>query len=186
MRSAIVRMTMEYGRLEKLFARPIADALVSNSQFRAWLLSRTKFAEFATTACLLDQEMLAKRSKGAKSWWASHFTEMCRCAGCRGQETDLLAIFETEEAFRFALHIEVKHPGDKFQMGGTQAASYPIRAACWAGKAPSRVLRHSAATAVLLYSSDKAKEYESHLPHFESRITFQEILRAFPSFAISS
>jgi hypothetical protein len=174
---------MEYGHLEKRYSRPIAEALVSNAEFRTWLLSRTMFSDFAATARLMDQEMLAKRSKAATSWWASHFTESCRCAGCRGQETDLLAIFEAEHAFRFALHVEVKHPRDKFKQDGTQAASYPIRAVCWAsnGAAPPKVLPHSAATAVLLYSSGKAIEYAPHLSHFATLITLEEIADRFPS-----
>jgi hypothetical protein len=179
-------MSMNYGRLEKLFARPIAEALVENSEFRVWMLRRTKFAEFAITARLLDREMLAKRSKAAKSWWASHFTEACRCIGCRGQETDLLAIFETEEAFRFAVHIEVKHPADKFKAAGSQASSYPIRAACWVAKPPSRVLLHSDSTTVLLHSASKVNEYGVNLAHFETLITFEEILAGFGNFEIPS
>ena len=179
-------MTAEYGRSEKMFARPVAEALADNPAFRSWLLGRTRFADFAGTARLLDDEMLAKRSKNAKSWWASHFTEACRCAGCRGQETDLLAVFEAPGAFRFAVHIEVKHPGDKFKAGGTQAASYPLRAACWTGNPPSRMLQHSQATTVLLYSEKKAHEYGPNLKHFGTLITFEEILSEFASLIITS
>jgi hypothetical protein len=173
-------MIVEYGHLEKRYARPIADALADNCDFRAWILDRTRFAEFAPTARLLDMEMLAKRSKGVTTWWASHFSEACCCVGCRGQETDLLAIFEAPQAFRFAVHFEVKHPGDRFKEGGTQAAAYPIRAACWVNTPPKRVLRHASATTALLYSSAKTLEYSKHLGCFESKVTFEEIRHNFP------
>lgn len=177
---------VEYGRLEKRYARPIAEALAQNQEFRTWLLERTVFSGVATSARLLDQEMLAMRSKVAKSWWASHFTEACRCGGCRGQETDILAVFETPEKSRFVLHIEVKHPGDKFKKGGTQAASYPLRATCWSteGSTPAKVLPHSAASTVLLYSSAKSIEYRPHLEHFASLITFEEIFARFPTLSV--
>jgi hypothetical protein len=171
---------VEYGHREKRYARPIADALADNAAFRAWMLGRTRFAESASTARLLDMEMLAKQSKGAKSWWASHFSEACRCIGCRGQETDLLAIFEAPQAFRFAVHFEVKHPGDRFKEGGTQAAAYPVRAACWVDTPPKRILRHSAATTALLYAAAKTAEYSDHLSIFESKVTFEEIRESFP------
>jgi hypothetical protein len=177
---------VEYGRLEKRYARPIAEALAQNQEFRVWLLERTVFFGVAASARLLDKEMLAMRSKTATSWWASHFTEACRCEGCRGQETDIFAVFEAPGTGRFALHIEVKHPGDKFKKGGTQAASYPIRASCWAteGSTPTKVLPHSAASTVLLYSFAKSTEYGPHLEHFASLITFEEIFARFPALAV--
>jgi hypothetical protein len=74
-------MTVRYGRHEKRWAGPVAEALAEDAAFRTWILRRTRFAEFASTARLLNEEMLAKRSKGAKSWWASHFMEACGVAG---------------------------------------------------------------------------------------------------------
>ena len=91
---------------------------------------------------LLHREMHAKRSRGTKYWGRSHFSEICRCFGCSGQETDLLAIFESATGLRFALHVEVKQPNDKFKDDGQQAAAYPVRAQCWAtdGTRPAKVL----------------------------------------------
>src|SRR5258708_37973507 len=66
---------------------------------RAWVLGKTKFARDAPVARILDREMLAKRSANAASWWRSHYSEKCRCDGCSGRETDLLAIFEGPPAF---------------------------------------------------------------------------------------
>jgi hypothetical protein len=60
--------------------------------------------------------------------------------GCNGQETDLLAVFEAPTGLRFALHVEVKNPGDSFSKTD-QAPAYPVRAKCWSteGKTPKRV-----------------------------------------------
>ena len=168
---------MGYGAIELMYAEPFANALVDDPAFRAWVLQQTMFSTFAD-ARLLHREMQMQRN--AKYWWRSHFTEACRCQGCSGQETDLLAIFETETGFRFALNFEVKHPGDRFKQDGRQAASYPIRAQCWAGRTPAKVLPHSMATTALLCSDTKLIEYAAHISHFASVFTFEEIKRRFP------
>ncbi|MGY4618570.1 hypothetical protein ACVWZ4_003797 [Bradyrhizobium sp. USDA 4472] len=170
---------MGYGAKELIFAEPFANALVDDPAFRTWVLQQTMFCAFAD-ARLLHREMQMQRN--ARYWWRSHFTEACRCEGCSGQETDLLAIFEAETGFRFALHIEVKHPGDRFKEGGRQAAAYPVRAQCWAtdGHTPANVLRHSMATTALLCSQAKLAEYAAHVPHFATVLTFEEIKKCFP------
>ncbi|WP_316399476.1 hypothetical protein [Bradyrhizobium sp. 33ap4] len=168
---------MGYGVKELIYAEPFANALVDDPTFRSWALSRTMFSAFSD-ARLMHQEMQNKRS--ARYWWRSHFTEACRCEGCSGQETDLLAIFEATTGFRFAVHIEVKHPGDNFKHGGRQAASYNVRAQCWAAKAPQKVVRHDMAASALLCSEIKLAEYAKHVAHFGTVFTFEEIKRKFP------
>jgi hypothetical protein len=179
---------VEYARIEKTYAKPVADALVDNTEFRIWILEQTIFAKFGASARLLNNEMLALRTKGTLLWWNSHFSPKCKCPGCiGGKETDLLAIFGLPTNERFALHIEVKHPKDSFKEN-RQADSYPLRATCWAtnSKEHPRVLPHSAATTVLLYSATRTREYEPYLQHFKSKITFEEIRRRFPMFQLGS
>jgi hypothetical protein len=171
---------MVYGLEELRHAKPFADALVSNPTFKAWVLKKTKFAEHAHDAQLLHREILARRRRGTKYWWRSHYTESCRCFGCSGQETDLLAIFETAKGLRFAIHIEVKHPKDGFTKGGNQAAAYPVRALCWVSKTPPAVLPHTAATTGLLCSETKLRDYAPHLEHFKAVITFEDAWKNFP------
>lgn len=173
---------MGYGKLELRYAEPFANALASDATFRSWVLRKTKFAVFANEARLLHREMKDLRSAKAKYWWRSHYSETCRCSGCSGQETDLLAIFELKARMRFALHFEVKHPGDRFKDGGHQAAAYKIRAACWStlGGTPANILSHSAATTVLLCSETKLTKYAAHLRHFETLITFEDVANNFP------
>jgi hypothetical protein len=115
---------MGYGKQELLYARPFAEALVSSPEFRSWALSRTPFKECAGDAMLLHDEMLARRSVGTEYWWRSHYTKACLCSGCREQEIDLLAIFRSS-AQCFALHVEVKHPRDRFKPNQAAALSHP-------------------------------------------------------------
>jgi hypothetical protein len=180
-RMAKMKARGSYGRLELLYAEPFAEALVGDLAFRSWVLKQTIFANFADEAKLLHREMLAKRSPRAKSWWRSHYSESCRCFGCSGQETDLLAIFETATDLRFALHVEVKHPDDKFDKDGNQAASYPARARCWVTNPPPNVLPHTLATTALLCSALKLPDYAAHLGHFAVLISFEDVATKFPN-----
>jgi hypothetical protein len=165
--------------IEFQYAEPFAEALCDNSDFRKWVLGQTGFARFENVRLLRD-EMVKKRSPGTPYWWRHYYTHKCTCPGCDGRETDIFAIFETDTGFRFALHIEVKHPSDKFKAGGNQASAYPIRAQCWANKPPEKVLRHDAATTVLLFSEGKRKEFSEHLDHFKTLITIEDVDREFP------
>jgi hypothetical protein len=172
-------LAVGYGETERRFAQPFADALANDPAFRHWVLQQTEFASFAAGARLLHEEMKERRGV-SQNWWRSHYTEACRCDGCSGKETDLLAVFETETGFRFALHIEVKHPWDRFKGDGVQSKGYPLRAKCWTENPPAAVLPHHQATTVLLCSSDKTGEYFPHLQHFKTLITFEEIRKYFP------
>ena len=116
---------MIYGYKERRYAEPFAEALVNDPVFRSWVLRQTIFANYADGARLLHREMHAQRNASARTWWGSHFTEACRCSGCSGQETDLLAVFETATGLRFAVHVEVKHSDDKLRE--RTATSTP----CW-------------------------------------------------------
>lgn len=170
---------MLYGSVEFAYAEPFANSLVTDPAFRSWVVRQSKFAVFAQGARLLHEEMWAKRSKSSSTWWRSHYTEKCRCQGCRGQETDILAIFEATNGMRFGLHFEVKQPADDFTKED-QAANYAIRANCWATSAPAAVVPHSDAATMLLCSALKLSDYAPHVSKFGSRITFEEISGAFP------
>jgi len=171
-----------YGATELLYAEPFAKALVEMPEFRVWSLGKSKFRSCANQVRLLHREMLARRSKSAKYWWRSYYTEACRCFGCSGQETDLLAIFETSHALRVAIHFEGKHPRDVFKKPN-QAAAYPERAKCWAaqGNTPKKVLPHDDAGTALICSKSKLTEYGPHLRYFDSIFTFEEIAEKFPA-----
>jgi hypothetical protein len=169
---------MRYGSLEYKYAAPIAKALANNAAFREWLLLKSEFSEFSD-ARILHEEISAHRSNSAAEWWRFHFTEKCRCEGCSGKETDLLAIFESKSRIRFALHLEVKQPTDTFKSDGVQSRGYPLRARCWVDNPPTRVLPHHKTSTGLFFSEAKREEYAAHLPNFKAVITFEEIEREF-------
>jgi len=168
-----------YGDIEWEYARPIAEALASSPQFKTWLLSQTRFAPLAENAVLLHEEMKMKRSATAETWWRSHFTEKCRCEGCSGQETDLLAIFQSDE-MRFALHVEVKQPKDNFRKEKDQSRNYALRAACWARAAPAKVLDHDDADTLLIFSEKRRQDYSKEIEEFGASVSFEDIWGAFP------
>lgn len=149
---------------------------------RIWVLKRTAFADWADEARLLHKQMQERRSARAGYWWRSYYTESCRCLGCSGRETDLLAIFEAS-GHRFALHVEVKHPRDKFKP--KQAEAYPVRAQCWAAKAPPKVLPHQSASAAVIFSEASRNRFKPHLRHFNAEFTFEELSKAFPRLMVT-
>jgi hypothetical protein len=171
---------MRYGSVEFTYAEPFARALVEDAAFRTWVLAQTKFAVFADKARLLHDAMQAQRSGTSETWWRSHFTEKCRCQGCSGQETDILAVFEAVTGMRFGLHIEVKQPADKFPNHKDQATNYALRAKCWASSAPNSVVPHADAATVLLFSALRTTAYSRHIPKFGTSITFEQIAMMFP------
>ncbi len=167
----------QYAHHEYRFAKPIADGLIQDLNFRIWLIEQTRFAKFSKNANLLNSEQKAKRSRKARNWWASYWVSHsgCACLQCGERETDLLAIFSTPNDFRFALHIEVKSPSDKFRDG--QAKDYGLRAKCWAGRknSPQTVLPHNEASTILVCSNEFASLNSGEADQFDTVITFEAL-----------
>ena len=145
---------MKYGSIEYRYAAPIAQALVDDAKFRGWVLSRSPFARYSD-APILNKEMIGHRANATAEWWRFHFTEKCRCDGCSGKETDIFTVFESKDRVRFAIHFEVKQPTDKFKADGIQSRGYPLRADCWAQRAPAKVLPHKLASTGIFFSGAK-------------------------------
>jgi hypothetical protein len=166
-----------YGKHEYRYARPIAEALRADPDFRAWFIGQTRFAGLASTARLLDAEQMTKRTRRSATWWRSHYAmkPYPYIDECGERETDLLAIFETPDGFRFALHVEVKSPEDDFQID--QAQDYGRRAKCWMGpgRAPQRVLEHADAATVLCCERRFAVRDPEQARFFESVVAFEDV-----------
>jgi hypothetical protein len=174
---------VKYGSIEYQYAEPIAKGLIEDSAFRRWVLSKSKFSD-SSDARVLNEEMKDYRRNPTAEWWRFYFTEGCRCLGCSGKETDILAIFEDAAGLRFAMHFEIKQPKDKFKADGIQSRGYPLRAECWVDRPPPRVLPHQDASTGIFFSEAKTTEYAPHLDSFQTKITFEEIERDFPHLAI--
>jgi hypothetical protein len=146
-----------YSTLEFRYARPLARAIVTQPEFRAWLLRRTKVASIARDLCPMPKLQATKRNtKDQKRWyWFNHFCrDTCSCQveqwlpeDGRRTETDILIIFKEPTGSRIALHIEVKPPGEGWddKKRKWQAETYRRRAECWATNPemrPPTVLEH--------------------------------------------
>jgi hypothetical protein len=167
---------MRYGHKEFPHAKAFADALASDPVFRAWVLKKSGFPGDAE---LLHEAMLRKRTPGTQLWWNSHFNPSCYCSGCKGgKETDLLAVFEATDGHRFAIHVEVKRPGDKF--GKQQAKAYQDRASCWISKTPNTVLPHVTASTLVLFSEEQRESFSEAISEFGTHVTIEEIRLQFP------
>ena len=87
--------------LEQIFA----SALTESDDFRAWLLSRTKFARLWPLVRLMQHEQQAAR--GDAPWWRNGPSETRL-----GAATKMLLVFEVEQTkLRFALHVETATDG---------------------------------------------------------------------------
>jgi hypothetical protein len=115
--SIVASEMANYSKNEFPYARPLADALLGDGTFRRWLLADTRFAAIATEARPLpeDQSKLRTTPNARKWWWFNHYCSKdgrCSCKVGTGLETDILLIFDTLNDYRFALHVEVKPPGE--------------------------------------------------------------------------
>jgi hypothetical protein len=79
--------------------------------------------------------------------------------GCSGSETDIFVVCQDRTGLRFALHIEVKQPTDRFDPAKRQGERYRLRAACWAQEAPTTVPHHTAAATLLICSKTKVDHF---------------------------
>lgn len=105
------------------------QALRTNPTFVSWLLSQTKFAHLSARY---------HWSRADNPWGTIAVTVTDPHSGQssterRESETDVLAVFATDDGYRFALHIENKLASGAFTPN--QPEMYPIRAEKWKGLA---------------------------------------------------
>jgi hypothetical protein len=142
----------KYSPLEFRYARPLARAIMTRPDFRHWLLRRTKYASVAAGSCPVPklQAKIRKKKEQRRWYWFNHFCrDTCSCqvegwkpGDTRRTETDILIILREPFGLNFALHIEVKPPGEDFRQW--QAETYPRRGKCWSNPEtrPATVLEH--------------------------------------------
>lgn len=169
-----------YSSYELGFARPIAESLLSDSEFLEWVLNGTRFSSRGATPVDAAQQ-LSLRNKGLKNpYWFNYWCgkdKMCLCRESpekSGIETDILIVCDLEAGIRGAIHVEVKPPGEKLLDG--QAESYPRRAWCWSNSQsrPRTVLPHSEAVTILacgreLNSDERTKCFDKVVFHDDLR-----------------
>lgn len=164
---------VSYSAIELRYARPLATALIDRPDFRAWFSGLPELE----TALHHPQVQSERRSPGMKNpYWFNYWCgkdSRCTCRVGTGIETDILLVFKLAEGLIWALHVEVKRPGDR--LGDGQALSYPRRAACLANPQtrPRTVPPHTHWRTILVHEDtiSSAAEAESfNVIHFHSRI----------------
>lgn len=125
---------------------------MTRPDFRRWILARTKYANVAADSCPLPKfQAKMRNTREQRRWyWFNHFCrDTCSCQveewkprDKRRTETDILIILREPSGSNFAVHVEVKPPGDDFRKW--QAETYPRRAKCWSSPQtrPATVLEH--------------------------------------------
>jgi len=168
---------MPTGPKELRYAAPIADALLNDRNFLIWFVEQTRFSSYADSCRVMAREQKATRSQVASNWWRHYYVgkNSCRCNDCRERETDLLAVMETKGGYRFALHVEVKAPGDPLRLD--QGLDYTKRAHCWAGRgnAPKTVVPHDAACTALICERSFSVERKNITQEFSAIILIEDI-----------
>lgn len=169
-----------YSTLEFRYARPLAKAIMTRPDFRHWLLAGTSYASVAAHSYPVPrrQARLRKTRDQRRWYWFNHFCrDTCSCQveewkpeDRRRTETDILIVLTEPSGSRFAVHIEIKPPGDEFRKW--QAETYSRRAKCWAKPEtkPATVLGHDGYVTLLvcgdnLKSDPRIKNFDDVFYH---------------------
>jgi hypothetical protein len=158
---------------EHSYCQPFAESLADDKAFRTWVLERLGLGDFATSALCLREEQRAQRPS-ARFWWKDYYCHerRCVCAGLAGRQIDVLAIFRNGTGRTVGLHVECKHPTDRFT-NPAQSEGYRRRASCWGpeGRNPPTVLPHAEAFTVLICDRNNSHA-ESDLKGFDHVLYF--------------
>jgi hypothetical protein len=172
-------------RIEHTYCEPFADGLAQDAAFRTWVLQKAGLGNFAKSAWCLWEKQREQRPN-AKFWWKDYYCHerRCTCEGLAGRQIDVLAIFQDSTGRTIGLHVECKHPKDKFH-DSEQACGYRKRASCWGpeGRNPPKVLSHGEAITVLMCDR-KHRHADSDVKGFDAVLYFDEIaerIKVFPA-----
>jgi hypothetical protein len=144
----------------------LAEALFDGGKFSEWFFNQTRFAGESAKCVFCRSDNPWSR---VKLQVANPVTGELEAIS-RDCETDVLAVFETTDARRLALHIENKIAGGSFTPH--QPESYQERLQQWRNR--ERLGRYSDATSVLVaprsfyeQHSEAAKKFECFVSHEE-------------------
>jgi hypothetical protein len=166
------------------FLDAIAASVFASQATRNWLIAGTP-AEGSYKDCsvLVDEQRL-KRGLTKQPFWANYWCGRdskctCRIEGSKGLESDAIFFFKNSEDRILALHVEFKHPKEKFGFG--QPEAYPLRAACFAqtyGQRSSLNPHHEWATVIFCGAETLS---DPRISCFQRIITHAEALKISPA-----
>lgn len=175
---------MVHNHLKFSYGKPMAAEIEKSGQFVKWLVKRTEFSHHSEFAIPLFRQQMNKRTEDTTSWWRDYWTgtDNCSCQSCGGKPTEMLVIFDGIDDFRFALHFEINASGKPLPPG--RAADYRNRANCWADRKPkpTTVLKHDAASTVLLAPQAYLESGDPEISQFETAISFEDIAAWIPQY----
>lgn len=161
---------------EDQLCEAFADGVQANTDFRRWLLGRTKFADLVDKCRLLHEEQMAIRPR--RRWWRHWWCAVPELS--KDRETDVFMVFEVmASGNRFALHVENKRDNYKFNPG--QAAAYAPRARHMLHQAD--YLSHSDFQTVLLAPRAFRDRHAVESALFDVFVSYEEVASFLPAFA---
>jgi hypothetical protein len=157
-------------KLNQMFA----EAVRHSTEFRRWLLGRTRFERWARHARLLDEAeyMIRPRRYWWRHWWCGGIPE------CGQKETDIFLVFDVRDGFRFALHVENKIEKSRFQ---------PLQAECYVKRARFMMnnfeyLNYSDFDTLLISPRSFKEKYSDKCALFGCHILHEDIAAFVPAF----
>ena len=152
----------------------LAKALAERGEFSRWFFSRTRFgAESAECVfCRSDNPWSSVRFEmpNPVSGELESLSKEC--------ETDVLAVYQTADSRRLALHIENKLAGGSFTPH--QPRLYRERLQQWKNR--PKLGQYSDATSVLVAPEEFFNRHRAQATEFESYVSHEEIASHLPIF----
>ena len=152
----------------------LAEALFGQPDFASWLLGRTRFrGEVADCVfCRSDNPWSSVRFEmpNPVSGELESLSKEC--------ETDVLAVYQTADSRRLALHIENKLAGGSFTPH--QPRLYRERLQQWKNR--PKLGQYSDATSVLVAPEEFFNRHRAQATEFESYVSHEEIASHLPIF----
>ncbi|NJO34105.1 MAG: hypothetical protein HC869_14145 [Rhodospirillales bacterium] len=169
-------MTAKRGaRIEHLYCEPVAEALAADENFARFFFKKANCRDWLGGArCLKDEQAIA----GTHTfWWKDWYCPegRCLCPDLKGTQIDILAVFERNDGRRIGMHVECKHPTDKFS-NPRQAPRYRERLQCWTqpGRGAKDLPPHQEAIAILICQRGH-RHADANVRQFDAVIYFDEI-----------
>jgi hypothetical protein len=145
----------------------LADAIYKQPEFASWLLNRTRFSgEIGKCVfCRSDNPWSTVRleQENSASGELESLSKEC--------ETDVLAVFETTDGRRLALHIENKLANGSFT--NLQPELYRERLQQWKNR--PKLGKYSDATSVLVAPNSFLAKYATQAAIFETRVSHEDL-----------
>ena len=167
-----------------------AAAVFGDGAFRDWVVSGTRTApDYTGDDVLIDEQRAVRWAKRQTSqpFWANYWCGKdsrctCRVPGSKGLESDAIFFPRKTSGRVLAVHLEFKLIGEAVGFG--QAASYPLRAACFARTHAARATlnAHDDWICIVLCGAQGLDDPE--LKHFDRAILHEEVSQrctAFPA-----